>query len=212
MDNIDKTILELLRSMTGVKHVGRVSDDMKRKLIEHEDRYFTIGPIGVDNLGVRQAVERDRTYFIVKDKRFRPPPISTVQLVAEDGSVIGEEIIFGKKPACVKGEKTMQLGKDFIIYCSRAKEKGRNSRFILPPVPFPEIEELKFAIVQFFSLILYPSPALVALIPYPLPFPVIENPAQSIVISLAPILRAVPEHDKFPGKVISDVIMLPHTR
>ena len=145
MDNIDKTILELLRSMAGVKHVGKVSDDMKKKLIEHEDRYFTIGPIGVDNLGVRQAVERDRVYFIVKDKRFRPPPISTVQLVAEDGSVIGEEIICGKKPACVKGEKTMQLGKDFIIYCSRAKEKGRNSRFILPPVPFPEIEELKFA-------------------------------------------------------------------
>jgi len=145
MDEIDSVVVELLKSLEGVKHVGKVSDDVRRKLIEHEERYSSLGPIGVDNLGVRSAAERDRLYFIIKDKRFRPPPIPTVQLVAEDGTVIGEEIIAGKRQDAGKNEKTVQFGKDFTLYCSRAKEKGKNSRFILPPVPFPEVEKLGFA-------------------------------------------------------------------
>ena len=145
MDDVDGATLKLLKSMEGVKQAGRVSDDMRRKLVGHEERYCSVGPIGVDNLGLRSAVKRDRLYFIIKDKRFRPPPIATVQLVAEDGTVIGEEIICGKKPARAEEEKTVQLGKDFIIYYSRAKEKGRNSKFVLPAVPFPEMEALGFA-------------------------------------------------------------------
>lgn len=135
----------MLGSLEGVRHVGAVSVEMRGKLVEHEDRYSCLGPIPVDNLGVRLAVKRTRLYFIIKDKRFRPPPIATVQLVAEDGTVLGEEIICGKKSVLAKEEKAVYLGKDFIIYYSKAKEKGRNARFILPPVPFPEIEGLGFA-------------------------------------------------------------------
>ena len=145
MDDIDSMILELLKSLEGVKVTGGVDIEMREKLVAHEDSYSSIGPIAVDNVGVRMAAKRTRLYFIIKDKRFRPPPIATVQLVGEDGTVIGEEIIGGKKPALTKEEKTVQLGKDFLIYISRAKEKGNKARFILPPVPFPEIERLGFA-------------------------------------------------------------------
>jgi hypothetical protein len=145
LDEIDSKIIELLKSLEGVKQAGRVSDEMRSKLVEHEERYSSLGPIGVDNIGVRSAAERERLYFIIKDKRFRPPPTPTVQLLAEDGTVLGEEIIAGAKRAAGKEEKTVNLGKDLIIYYSRAKEKGRNSRFVLPPVPFPEIEALGFA-------------------------------------------------------------------
>lgn len=145
MDEIDARILKLLGALEGVRHTGIVDAGLRERLVEHESNYSSLGPIAVDNVGVRTAAKRSRLYFIIKDKRFRPPPIATVQLVAEDGTVIGEEIIAGKKPLLSNEEKAVQLGKDFLIYYSRAKEKGRNARFILPPVPFPEIEGLGFA-------------------------------------------------------------------
>ena len=145
MDKIDSEIIALLRSMEGVVHTGIVPDKLRKKLLEREERFATLGPIAVDNIGVRTAVQRERLYFVVKDKRFRPPPIATVQLVAEDGTVLGEELIKGRKPMIDDGEKLLYLGKDFVIQCSKAKAKGKSSRFVLPPVPFPEIERLGIA-------------------------------------------------------------------
>lgn len=145
MDKIDSKIIALLKSMEGVVHTGIVPDRLRKKLLEQEERYAALGPIAVDNVGVRTAVQRERLYFVVKDKRFRPPPIATVQLVAEDGTVLGEELIKGRKPIIDDGEKLLYLGKDFVIQCSKAKAKGKSSRFVLPPVPFPEIERLDFA-------------------------------------------------------------------
>lgn len=145
MDKIDSEIIALLESMAGVVHTGIVPDRLRKKLLEHEERYAALGPIAVDNIGVRTAVLRERLYYVVKDSRFRPPPIATVQLVAEDGTVLGEELIKGRKPAIEDGEKILHLGKDFVIRYSKAKAKGKNSRFVLPPVPFPEIERLGIA-------------------------------------------------------------------
>lgn len=135
----------MLESMEGVWRAGAVTVEMREKLVELEENYSSLGPIAVDNMGVRKAAKCARLYYVIKDKRFRPPPIATVQLVSEDGTVIGEEIICGKKPDMPKGERVVQLGRDFLIFYSRAKEKGKNARFILPPVPFPEIECLGFA-------------------------------------------------------------------
>lgn len=145
MDKMDAEVVALLRSLKGVIHAGAIPQGLRKKLLYQEERYASIGPIAVDNIGVKSVVQRQRLYYIIKDKRFRPPSIPTVQLVAEDGTVLGEEIIKGRKPMLDNGEKPLYLGKDFIIQCSKAKSKGRNSRFILPPVPFPEIEGLKFA-------------------------------------------------------------------
>lgn len=145
MDRIDSEIIALLKSMKGVLYTGVVPDKLRRQLLKEEKRYANLGPITVDNVGVRTAVKRERLYFIIKDRRFRPPPIATVQLVAEDGTVLGEELIRGRKPVMENGEKPLYLGKDFVIQCSKAREKGENSRFILPPVPFPEIEKLGIA-------------------------------------------------------------------
>jgi hypothetical protein len=146
LDEIDSEIIALLKSLDGVMHAGRVSDALMKSIVEHEVQYSSVGPISVDNIGVKSAAKCDRLYFIVKDKRFRPPSIATVQLIAEDGTVLGEEIIRGKMPKMEKGEKAVNLGKDFIIYYSKAREKGRNCRFVLPPVPFPELEKLEFTL------------------------------------------------------------------
>jgi hypothetical protein len=145
LDKIDSEIIALLKSMEGVVHTGIVPDRLRKKLLEQEERFAALGPIAVDNIGVRTAVQRERLYYVVKNKRFRPPPIATVQLVAEDGTVLGEELIKGREPITDDGERLLYLGKDFIIQCSKAKAKGKNSKFILPPVPFPEIERLGIA-------------------------------------------------------------------
>lgn len=145
MDRIDTDIIALLKSMEGVLRAGIVSAKMRKQLLDQEKRYAALGPIAVENIGMKTAAQRERLYYIIKDKRFRPPPIATVQLVAEDGTVLGEEIIRGRKPVIEEGEKPLYLGKDFVIQCSKAKAKGKNARFVLPAVPFPEVEKVRDA-------------------------------------------------------------------
>ena len=144
MERIDSEVIALLKAMEGVVHAGIIPGELRKKLLSQEERYANLGPIAVDNIGVKATVQREKLFFIVKDKRFRPPPIATVQLIAEDGTVLGEEVIKGRRPMIDEGEKPLYLGKDFVIRCSKAREKGKNSRFVLPPVPFPEIEKLSF--------------------------------------------------------------------
>lgn len=145
MDKMDAEVIGLLQSLEGVANAGIVEPELRKKLLAEEERYSSLGPISVENIGMKIALRRQKLYFIIKDKRFRPPPISTVQLVSGDGDVLGEEVIAGNMPSRKKGEKVFQLGKGFVIYVSRAREKGRTARFVLPPVPFPEIESLGFA-------------------------------------------------------------------
>jgi len=145
MDKIDSEVIGMLQSLEGVMHAGIVTPELRKKLQQEEERYYSLGPISVENIGVKVALGRQKLYFIIKDKRFRPPPISTVQLISRDGDVLGEEIIAGRMPSQEKGEKVFQLGRGFVIYVSRAREKGKTAKFVLPPVPFPEIEALDFA-------------------------------------------------------------------
>jgi len=145
MDKIDSEVISLLQSLEGVVHAGIVTPELRKRLMTEEERYSSLGPIAVENLGVKTALARQKLYFIIKDKRFRPPPISTVQLISSDGEVLGEEIIAGRMPSRKNGEKVFQLGRGFVIYISRAREKGRTAKFVLPPVPFPEIEALGYA-------------------------------------------------------------------
>ena len=145
MDKIDLEVIDLLQGLPGVQQAGVIPDELRKKLLIEEERYASLGPIAVDNLGMKAALRKQKIYFIIKDKRFRPPPIATVQLVAPDGEVLGEEIIGSKSPKCKDGERFFYLGKSFVIYVTKAKTKGKESKFILPPVPFPEIENLGFS-------------------------------------------------------------------
>ncbi|MDH4123789.1 MAG: hypothetical protein OEV21_06895 [Thermoplasmata archaeon] len=145
MVKIDVEIVNLLQSLQGVEHAGVIDADLRGKLLREEERYASLGPIAVDNLGMKSALRKQKLYFIIKDRKFRPPPIPTVQLIAQDGEVLGEEIIGGRMPSLKNGERLFHIGKSFIIYITKARRKGKNSQFILPPVPFPEIELFDFA-------------------------------------------------------------------
>jgi len=108
--------------------------------VDIESRYPAIGPLTVHNEGVGEVAGRRHVACIIKDSAFRAPPRATVQLIDEDGAVIGKELLPGETVNPEERDKVIFLGKDFVIFADRGRGKG--ARFVLPPVPFREVEEI----------------------------------------------------------------------
>lgn len=135
-------VLHVLGSLEGVRKAFLLDDDMRRRLREIESEVHPFGPLVVRNEGVLECLDREHVACIVKDTRLRPPPHATVVLMDEDGVVIGRELLPGDRVEEKPGVKTLYLGKDFVMFYDG--RSGRNARFVLPPVPFPEVESLGF--------------------------------------------------------------------
>ena len=135
-------VLNILNSLKGVRKSFYLSDSMRVQLREIESEVHPFGPLVVRNEGVLECLARDRVACIVKDTSFRPPPRATVVLIDEDGVVVGKELLPGETVKEEPGRKTLFLGKDFVIF--HDGRSGRNAKFILPPVPFAEVEALPF--------------------------------------------------------------------
>lgn len=131
-------VLSTLSSLKGVRRAFFLDDDMRSGLARVEKEYPSLGPLVVRNDGVRECLKREHVACVIKDRHFRPPPIPTVVLVDEDGTVIGKEVLPGEKIATGPGTKAFMLGKDFVVFYEKGKGKG--ARFVLPPVPFKEAE------------------------------------------------------------------------
>lgn len=131
-------ILSLLSSLKGVRHAFYLEDSARARLQATEAEYPLAGPVPVRNEGVPECLSREHVACIVKDKTFRPPPIPTVMLIDSDGKVVGWELVPGRELKKEPGKKYLFLGKDFVI-CHDGKS-GRSAEFVLPPVPFEELE------------------------------------------------------------------------
>ena len=130
----------VLLGIRGVKHSFFLTKEMRTGLAKLERRYPSIGPLTVDNEGILACLERKHVAAIIKDKNFRGPPHPTVVLVNDAGEVIGRELLPGEKEAKGPG-RTLMLGKDFVVFADKSASKG--ARFVLPPVPFKEVEDIK---------------------------------------------------------------------
>jgi len=135
-----KEVIELLSSLKGVKHSFYLTGAMRTGLAKIEKNYPSIGPLTIKNKGVFESLSREHVACIVKDKSFRAPPHATVYLIDEDANVIGRELLQGEKVSSTKTRKVIMLGKDFAVFFEKGTGKG--SHFVLPPVPFEELEEL----------------------------------------------------------------------
>lgn len=133
-------VLEVLSRLKGVKHAFCLTDGMTRDVADIEKRYPSIGPLAVKNDGMVEVAKREYVACIIKDRTFRAPPKPTVQLVDDDGAVIGKEILPGETMNASERRKVIFLGKDFVIYADKGRGKG--ARFVLPPVPFAEVEAI----------------------------------------------------------------------
>lgn len=136
-------VLSLLSSLKGVKKAFYLTDAMRTELRGIESEIHPFGPLVVRNEGVLECLAREHVACIVKDRSFRPPPHATVMLIDEDGVVIGRELLPGDEVEEKPGSKTLYLGKDFVMFYDG--RSGRNARFVLPPVPFAEVEALPSA-------------------------------------------------------------------
>lgn len=130
----------MLSALRGVRHAFYLTNEMRDGVVNIERRYPAIGPLTVHNDGMKEVARRTHVACIIKDSSFRGPPHATVQLIDDDGAVIGKEMLPGETIKPAEREKAIFLGKDFVIFAGRGRGKG--ARFVLPPVQFREVEEL----------------------------------------------------------------------
>ncbi len=136
-----KEVLRTLTSLKGVKHAFYLTPEMRAGLLDIEKRYPAIGPLTVENDGVKKCLKRQHVGCIIKDKTFRGPPHPTVVLVNDKSETIGREILPGEKIKTGPGTKTLMLGKDFVVFYD--KDTSHGARFVLPPVDFIEVERME---------------------------------------------------------------------
>lgn len=132
-----KEVLKVLSGIEGVRHSFFLTKEMRKALAELERMYPSIGPLTVRNEGVLECLQRQHVVCLIKDKTFRGPPKPTVVLVNDNGDVIGRELLRGESPPKGPG-RILMLGKDFVVFADKSDTKG--ARFVLPTVPFEEIE------------------------------------------------------------------------
>ncbi len=148
-----EAIERILRGLAGVRAVRRLDGEARAKLLRVESEYEGSSAIPIRNLGVACAAGREETLIVLKDARFRPPATPTVYMVEElDGAVpgphelcieqrryrvIGEEII--GDPSQYGGEAIF-LADTFAMFPERRTGRQVPCLFILPPLPFPELD------------------------------------------------------------------------
>jgi len=124
------------------------------EILKIESAYEQANVLPLKNLGMEITSKRDRVIVLLKDPSFRKPPAPTVYMVEEEGvnpadghvlhieqkhyRIIGEEILDSNQQYA---ERIMSLGDSFVLYPERRNSKITPVFFLLPPLPFPELNE-----------------------------------------------------------------------
>ena len=133
-------VFKVLSKLKGVRHSFYLTESMRAGLAKMESSYPSIGPLTIENNGVKECLKRKHVACIIKDKQFRAPPRATVYLIDETGKIVGRELLPGEKVSSTRIRKVVMLGNDFAVFFEKGTGKG--AHFVLPSVPFKEIEEL----------------------------------------------------------------------
>ena len=138
-------IITFLKNLDGVLEVYQLKPEDILKIIDIESQRKE-ELIPVFNKGIQEGFKRDVTLVIFKKGYFRPPESPTMLLIF-DGEVLGHDIFTDEdKNKFKKDEDVKFLSEDFIIYKdvlhNHNLEKG-TEYLLLPPVPFPELDEFK---------------------------------------------------------------------
>jgi hypothetical protein len=145
-------IEEILKGIPGVVEVARLDGGQRWRAINLEAAYEGSSVLPVRNLGVKVLATRDHCYAILKDGRFRTPKTPTVYLVEQDVSgkaaqrievegtayaVVGEEVVEGRADYA---EPVIPLDASFVMFPDRRTGPDVPCTFVLPPLPFPELD------------------------------------------------------------------------
>ncbi len=161
-------IEDILKGLRGVRGLGRLGPEARREAARIEAEHEAAAAVPVQNIGVRCAASRAEAFVILKDASFRPPGMPTVYLVEEaaDGlppgpgqptvpfqllvegrlyRVIGEELQAeaggpGQAPGRPRPGDAVYLADTFAMFPERRTGARVPCFFLLPPIPFPELE------------------------------------------------------------------------
>jgi hypothetical protein len=158
LDKMIQDIHNLLSSLPGIVDVARVRPEDIHEIRETEDANQKKQFVPLKNQGIQAVLERDNLCVILKDKAFRSPPCPTIYLVVEAENeglppdqfveiagrsyrIIGKEVINRKKSYV---EKHVFFESDFVLFPERRRDRQHIPAFlVIPPIPFPELEEEK---------------------------------------------------------------------
>ena len=155
MSDLSRDAAAYLGGLPGVRSAAPLRAADLVAVLHAEESYERGAALPVLNLGVRHGLQRAHVVAILKDRSFRRPPSPTLYLVEDgespeseslriDGSVfhvLGEELIPGDRDVA---PGAVSISDTFYIYPERRSDPARPSRFLLPPVPFPELEAARW--------------------------------------------------------------------
>jgi hypothetical protein len=142
----------ILRGLAGVVEASMLQPAVLQEAIRLETDYERSSAVPVRNIGVALMARRAACFAVLKDGFFRPPPTPTVFLVEEGGprgsphalevggelyTVVGEEVMPGQAESA---EPMVRIEESFVIFPDRRRDPHRPCFFLLPPIPFPELE------------------------------------------------------------------------
>lgn len=142
---VDK-VTKALEDLGGTLKIKKLSNEDIATLIDIEsNRDNDIIP--VINEGLKECFRRDHSIVLFKNSHFRLPSGPTLFLVTEDGNILGHDIFTEEeKEKYREDERAYFLSDDFVIFKEDIKNKDfkpKKQYFILPPVPFPELNEFE---------------------------------------------------------------------
>lgn len=156
MSDLGAEVARFLAGLPGVRSAVGLPSGASGEVLSVEEGYERDAALPVENIGVRCALACPWTVAVLKDASFRPPPTATVYLVEDAPAEAGQEIRVAGRTYHVIGEETaapawsmsadvVAVSDTFAIYPDRRTDPGRPSRFLLPPVAFPELNSPPWA-------------------------------------------------------------------
>jgi len=146
MNTVEK-VIERVKKIKGVVDAKPLSEEDRKRVAELEKEAESHGACSgmmkFVNEGVWEVLRRKNVIVVLADdtQGFRPPPEPWVVMCDEDGCVVGEWLPPEKCEEAKKDPNCMFISDDFVLYKDRYK-KG-DVYFLMPPIPFPEVEELE---------------------------------------------------------------------
>ncbi len=156
-----KEIENLIRSLEGVINLRKLEGGNLTTVKTHCPIREQNGFADIVYSGLEDVLGRQEIWVLLKDAGFRPPPGKTVYMVEDVNEteehcpemkniltlgerqyhIIGEEIFTGEPEP---EEAHFLLSDGFVLFTERRKGTSHlPAYFLLPPIPFPELEERK---------------------------------------------------------------------
>ena len=141
-----ESAINIIKYLQGVVDVQQLSKEDKQSLLKIEsNRKDDIIP--VINQGLNECIEREFCLVMLKTAEFRSPPKPTVILTTNKGRILGQELISAEDREKYSSRNDVYfLSTNFIVFRPDKKFiRGHTEKelFILPPIPFPELNEME---------------------------------------------------------------------